>query len=257
MQHVYCSLTQMTIDRADIGVNVHSSLFFDGGGICVMYSFSGSICIWSLHVLRSVVWHWQCGQLQDLLMENHVLYVLQQRTFFNKQPVKGANKLCRWLVYFAFWNEILLWSHLNPCVFSYRSFSDSCFLSSPLCSELADVQWYGHDKAKPGTLVWDLPKGPRRVPLPSPTAPPLSITTTHWQPTTSSVKPYKNPALTRLAGWIWAHPLLPKSCTPSISSPLHYTPLSQLSLTGTHSLGFSEIWFHRDRLRRSTSAVEL
>uniref|UniRef100_A0A8C7QYN0 Cytohesin Ubiquitin Protein Inducing domain-containing protein n=2 Tax=Oncorhynchus mykiss TaxID=8022 RepID=A0A8C7QYN0_ONCMY len=33
------------------------------------------------------------------------------------------------------------------------SFNDSCFLSSPLCSELADVQWYGHDKAKPGTLV--------------------------------------------------------------------------------------------------------
>ncbi|XP_062419025.1 FERM domain-containing protein 4A isoform X3 [Pungitius pungitius] len=33
------------------------------------------------------------------------------------------------------------------------SFSDSCFLSSPLCSELADVQWYGRDKAKPGTLV--------------------------------------------------------------------------------------------------------
>ncbi|KAM6960795.1 FERM domain-containing protein 4A isoform 5-T5 [Aplochiton taeniatus] len=33
------------------------------------------------------------------------------------------------------------------------SFSDSCFLSGPLCSELADVQWYGHDKAKPGTLV--------------------------------------------------------------------------------------------------------
>ncbi|XP_074533068.1 FERM domain-containing protein 4A isoform X1 [Halichoeres trimaculatus] len=33
------------------------------------------------------------------------------------------------------------------------SFSDSCFLSSPLLSELADVQWYGHDKAKPGTLV--------------------------------------------------------------------------------------------------------
>ncbi|CAB1323199.1 unnamed protein product, partial [Coregonus sp. 'balchen'] len=32
------------------------------------------------------------------------------------------------------------------------SFNDSCFLSSPLCSELADVQWYGHDKAKPGTL---------------------------------------------------------------------------------------------------------
>ncbi|XP_046889228.1 FERM domain-containing protein 4A isoform X3 [Hypomesus transpacificus] len=33
------------------------------------------------------------------------------------------------------------------------SFNDSCFLGSPLCSELADVQWYGHDKAKPGTLV--------------------------------------------------------------------------------------------------------
>ncbi|XP_013867796.1 FERM domain-containing protein 4A isoform X7 [Austrofundulus limnaeus] len=33
------------------------------------------------------------------------------------------------------------------------SFSDSCFLSSPLCSELADVQWYGKDKAQPGTLV--------------------------------------------------------------------------------------------------------
>uniref|UniRef100_A0A8C7FA28 FERM domain containing 4A n=2 Tax=Oncorhynchus kisutch TaxID=8019 RepID=A0A8C7FA28_ONCKI len=33
------------------------------------------------------------------------------------------------------------------------SFNDSCFLSSPLCSELADVQWYGNDKAKPGTLV--------------------------------------------------------------------------------------------------------
>lgn len=56
------------------------------------------------------------------------------------------------------------------CVFLCRSFSDSCFLSSPLCSELADVQWYGHDKAKPGTLVWDLLIGPRKVPLPSPTA---------------------------------------------------------------------------------------
>ncbi|XP_030645840.1 FERM domain-containing protein 4A [Chanos chanos] len=33
------------------------------------------------------------------------------------------------------------------------SFSESFFLSSPLCSELADVQWYGHEKAKPGTLV--------------------------------------------------------------------------------------------------------
>ncbi|XP_072290772.1 FERM domain-containing protein 4A isoform X6 [Eucyclogobius newberryi] len=33
------------------------------------------------------------------------------------------------------------------------SFGDCCFLGSPLCSELADVQWYGRDKAKPGTLV--------------------------------------------------------------------------------------------------------
>lgn len=37
-----------------------------------------------------------------------------------------------------------------PC----RSYSDSCFLDSPLYPELADVQWYGQEKAKPGTLVW-------------------------------------------------------------------------------------------------------
>lgn len=36
-----------------------------------------------------------------------------------------------------------------PC----RSYSDSCFLDSPLYPELADVQWYGQEKAKPGTLV--------------------------------------------------------------------------------------------------------
>lgn len=50
---------------------------------------------------------------------------------------------------------------------------------------------------------------------------------------------------------------LPKSCTPSITSPLYYTPLSQLSSTGTHSLGSNKIWFHRDRLRSATSVVEL
>ncbi|KAG7454327.1 hypothetical protein MATL_G00258500 [Megalops atlanticus] len=32
------------------------------------------------------------------------------------------------------------------------SFNDSCFLDSSLYSELADVQWYGREKAKPGTL---------------------------------------------------------------------------------------------------------
>ncbi|KAJ8395661.1 hypothetical protein AAFF_G00028980 [Aldrovandia affinis] len=33
------------------------------------------------------------------------------------------------------------------------SFNDKCYLDSPLYSELADVQWYGREKAKPGTLV--------------------------------------------------------------------------------------------------------
>uniref|UniRef100_A0A671KHI5 FERM domain-containing protein 4A-like n=1 Tax=Sinocyclocheilus anshuiensis TaxID=1608454 RepID=A0A671KHI5_9TELE len=42
--------------------------------------------------------------------------------------------------------HILNWQSGSP-------FSDSCFLSSPLCSEIVDVQWYGHEKAKPGTLV--------------------------------------------------------------------------------------------------------
>lgn len=37
-----------------------------------------------------------------------------------------------------------------PC----RSYSDSCFLDSSLYPELADVQWCGQEKAKPGTLVW-------------------------------------------------------------------------------------------------------
>uniref|UniRef100_A0A673HKV8 FERM domain-containing protein 4A-like n=1 Tax=Sinocyclocheilus rhinocerous TaxID=307959 RepID=A0A673HKV8_9TELE len=41
-----------------------------------------------------------------------------------------------------------------PLLLICRSpFTDSCFLSSPLCSEIVDVQWYGHEKAKPGTLV--------------------------------------------------------------------------------------------------------
>ncbi|OXB77740.1 UNVERIFIED_CONTAM: hypothetical protein H355_012004 [Colinus virginianus] len=33
------------------------------------------------------------------------------------------------------------------------TYNDSCFLDSPLYPELADVQWYGQEKAKPGTLV--------------------------------------------------------------------------------------------------------
>ncbi|MBN3321165.1 FRM4A protein, partial [Atractosteus spatula] len=33
------------------------------------------------------------------------------------------------------------------------SYNDSCYLDSSLYSELADVQWYGREKAKPGTLV--------------------------------------------------------------------------------------------------------
>lgn len=34
-------------------------------------------------------------------------------------------------------------------------------------------------------------EGPSKVPLSSPTACPLFLTTTHWQPTTSSLKPHK------------------------------------------------------------------
>ncbi|KAJ8261959.1 hypothetical protein GJAV_G00160450 [Gymnothorax javanicus] len=33
------------------------------------------------------------------------------------------------------------------------SFNDRCLLDSPMYSELADIQWYGQRKAKPGTLV--------------------------------------------------------------------------------------------------------
>ncbi|XP_078092095.1 FERM domain-containing protein 4A isoform X8 [Mustelus asterias] len=32
-------------------------------------------------------------------------------------------------------------------------YQDTCYMDSPLYSELADVQWYGGDNAKPGTLV--------------------------------------------------------------------------------------------------------
>ncbi|XP_052387188.1 FERM domain-containing protein 4A isoform X8 [Carassius gibelio] len=42
--------------------------------------------------------------------------------------------------------HILNWQSGSP-------FTDSCFLSSPLCSGIVDVQWYRHEKAKPGTLV--------------------------------------------------------------------------------------------------------
>lgn len=37
------------------------------------------------------------------------------------------------------------------CIFS-RTY-DSYYLDSALYSELPDVQWYGQEKAKPGTLV--------------------------------------------------------------------------------------------------------
>ncbi|KAJ7407189.1 FERM domain-containing protein 4A [Willisornis vidua] len=42
-------------------------------------------------------------------------------------------------------HHILTWQTGN--------YNDSCFLDSPLYPELADVQWYGQEKAKPGTLV--------------------------------------------------------------------------------------------------------
>lgn len=42
---------------------------------------------------------------------------------------------------------------LTKFPFSCRNYNDSCFLDSPLYPELADVQWYGQEKAKPGTLV--------------------------------------------------------------------------------------------------------
>lgn len=115
--------------------------------------------------------------------------------------------------------------------FLCRTLSDSCFLSSPLCSELADVQWYGQDKAKPGTLVWDLPMGPRRVPLPSPTASPLSPTIIHQQPTTSSSKPCRNPALSRLDGLDVSLP------PPNISPPLYYDLSIAVQQDRDYSLG--------------------
>lgn len=35
-----------------------------------------------------------------------------------------------------------------------RSYSESSFMDSPLYPEIVDVQWYGQEKVKPGTLVW-------------------------------------------------------------------------------------------------------
>ncbi|KAJ8373933.1 hypothetical protein SKAU_G00045130 [Synaphobranchus kaupii] len=46
------------------------------------------------------------------------------------------------------------------------SFNDSCFLDSPLYSELADMQWYGREKAKPGTLCGGGDTGNRDQPGP-------------------------------------------------------------------------------------------
>lgn len=87
------------------------------------------------------------------------------------------------------------------------------------------------------------------------------FTVSHYYPSTTNnliQKALKKiPALSRLAGWIWAS-FFTKSCTPSITPPLlYYTPLSQLSSTGTHSMGSDQIWFHRDRLRSATSVVAL
>lgn len=99
------------------------------------------------------------------------------------------------------------------CASLLRSFSDSCFLSSPLCSEVADVQWYGHDKAKPGTLVWDLPLGPRKVPLTSPTASPSS----HYFPLTTNnliLKALQKPCPDRTGRLDMSLPL-------SLNLPLH------------------------------------
>lgn len=139
-----------------------------------------------------------------------------------------------WLIYLVK-RKAFSWSQSYPCLGSFlrRSFSDSCFLSSPLCSELADVQWYGHDKAKPGTLVWDLPVGPRKVPSPSPTASPLSLTTTHRQPTTSSSRPYKTPALTGRR----TRPERPSSLHPALhpSQHLFIIPLHNSSAGQGHT----------------------
>lgn len=87
---------------------------------------------------------------QHLTMHRHRPEIEQQQK--SSQTADKDKKAALHL--FWFWSFFLC-----------RTLSDSCFLSSPLCSELADVQWYGQDKAKPGTLVWDLPMGPRRVPI--------------------------------------------------------------------------------------------
>lgn len=102
-------------------------------------------------------------------------------------------------------------SSLRCWCFPCRSFSDSCFLSSPLCSELADVQWYGHDKAKPGTLVWDLPKWAQQSTI----KPSFRLSAVSDSPLTTDNLIHKapqNPALSRAAGWkraLWRPALHP------------------------------------------------
>lgn len=72
-------------------------------------------------------------------------------------------------------------------------------------------------------------------------------TVPHYYPSTTNnliLKALQNPCSDWTANWTRAS-LLPKSCPPSISTPLYYTPPSQLSWTGTHSLGSDKSWFHR------------
>lgn len=64
--------------------------------------------------------------------------------------VEGGSLRCILSIAYA-----VLASNSAPLSLSWirRSYSDSCFLDSSLYPELADVQWYGQEKAKPGTLV--------------------------------------------------------------------------------------------------------
>ena len=152
--------------------------------------------------------------------------------------------------WFTFWNEKLLCDITGSCsLLLRRSFSDSCFPSSPLCSELADVQWYGHDKAKPGTLVWDLPLGAERspvaplLPLHCPSLLPIDNQQPHpWNPTDSC------PDRTGGLDMSLPPPPPPPPCIPPLHPfPLFIMPppLSQLSQTGTHSLGSDSGGFHQ------------
>lgn len=128
-----------------------------------------------------------------------------------------------------------------PC----RSFSDSCFLSSPLCSELADVQWYGHDKAKPGTLVWDLPKWAQQ----STVKPFFRLSAVSDSPLTTNNLIHKapqNPALSRAAGWkraLWRPALHPslhlQQRWTSVRSDFTETDLMNCCPAATQSLFFT------------------